>query len=60
MQYVYILLDTDFEEFYDVFSGVYATEEAANKAADELCKCFYNNNPIHRRHFKIIKEEVKS
>ena len=60
MQYVYILLDADFEEFYDVFSGVYATEEAANEAADRICNDWYKDNPIHRRHFKIRKEEVKS
>lgn len=60
-QYVYILFfDTDFEDFHDMFCGVFATEEAANKEADRICNDGYRDNPVHRRHFKIRKEEVKS
>lgn len=56
-QYVYILIDTDFVEFDDVFYGVYATEEAANEAADKICNDWYKD---YRHHFEVRKEEVKS
>lgn len=57
-KYVYILLDTDFEGFYDVFCGVFETEESANEEADRICNTWYKDNPAHRHHFKIRKEEV--
>ena len=60
-QYVYILIDTDFEEFYDVFCVVFATEEAANEEADRLCNTWYKDYTASRRqHFKIRKEEGKN